>query len=234
MKNEGLTPRVVGIHQPQYLSYIGYFDKIDKSDIFVFLDDVQYKKNEWQNRNKIKIPGGWQYITVPVKYKFGQLINEVLIDNSKNWRKNHWNSIITNYNKAKYFKKYSDFFEDVYKREWVYLVDINIFLIEGIVKFLGINTIFIKSSTLGIKGQKTDRLVNICKKLKADTYLSGTGAKQYIEEEKFEKEGIKLLFQDFKHPVYHQLYSGFQPNMSIIDLLFNEGENGLNIMRNSK
>lgn len=197
------------IHQPQYLPWLGYFDKIDKSDVFIFLDDVQYKKNEWQNRNRIKISGGWQYITVPVKYKFGQFINEVVIDNSKNWEKNHWNAIVTNYNKARYFRKYCDFFEDVYKREWNYLVDINIFLIEGIIKFLGIKTIYgdgktiygdertmlKKSSEMNIKEEKTERLLSICKKNGADTYLSGVGAKEYIEEEKFEREGLKLLFR---------------------------------------
>ena len=222
---------ICAIHQPQYLPWLGYFDKIDKVDVFVFLDNVQYKKNEWQNRNKIRTQTGWQYLTVPVKYKFGQLINKVEIDNTKKWRHKHWQALLINYSKAEFFHLYKDFFKKIYEKEWSKLVDINISLIIKITEFLGMETKFIKASELKTMGEKTDRLISICKEVGANVYLSGIGAKEYIEEEKLKKERIELVFQNFKHPVYKQVFNGFVPNLSIVDLLFNEGENSLFIIR---
>ncbi|MCK4244243.1 MAG: WbqC family protein [Candidatus Omnitrophica bacterium] len=222
---------ICAIHQPQFLPWLGYFDKIDKSDIFVFLDNVQYKKNEWQNRNRIKIAHGWQWLTIPVKYRFGQRINEILIDYSKDWRPKHWQALITNYQKSPYFKDYRDFFQKVYQQNWRYLAEINIYLIRKLMKFLGIEKEMKKASDLGIKGEKTIRLVEICKVLGADTYLSGQGAKDYLDLEKFKRAKIEVIFQEFAHPIYRQNYQGFEPNLSIIDLLFNEGKKSLSLLR---
>ncbi len=222
---------VCAVHQPQFLPWLGYFDKIDKSDVFVLLDNVQYKKNEWQNRNRIRTVDGWQWLTVPVKYHFGQKINEVEIDNSKDWRKKHWQALVTNYQKAPYFKQFHTFLEGVYTRQWQYLAEINIYLIERIVELLGINTAIKRASVLGVSGEKTTRLVNICLALGADTYLSGTGARDYLKEEEFSGQGIEVVFQEFQHPTYTQVFPGFELNMSIIDLLLNEGPGSLQILR---
>jgi len=225
---------IVSIHQPQYLPWLGYFDKIDRSDIFVFLDDVQFKKNEWQNRNKIKTAKGWQWITVPVIHKFPQEIRQVEINNNIDWERQHLNSLTINYNKAPYFGDYIDFFETAYGKEWNYLLDLNIYIIENLVKMLGIKTKLVMSSKLRLPGKATEHLVNICKDLKADTYLSGEGACAYLETEKFRKQGIEVIFQDFKHPHYNQLYcqeKGFIENLSIIDLLFNLGKDSISILR---
>lgn len=223
---------IVGIHQPQYLPWLGYFDKIDKSDIFVLLDDVQFKKNEWQNRNKIRNKEGWQWLTVPVKYKFPELIKEVKINNSINWRKDHYQSLVANYSKAPFFKDYQQFFQELYQKEWEYLVDINIYFIEQLVKFLGITTKLARSSEeIKVEGQSTERLINICKKLGADTYLSGEGGKDYLDVSQFEKEGIKVIFQEFKHPNYQQVFKGFEPYMAVVDLLFNYGNDSLKIIQ---
>jgi len=224
---------IIAIHQPQYLPWLGYFDKIDKSDIFVFLDDVQFKKNEWQNRNRTKTAGrgGWQWITVPVIHRFGQKINEVKINNQENWCKKHLHQLETNYFKSPHFLQCYDFLKETYARKWENLSEVNIYFIEYLTKTLGIKKQLVKSSDLKVIGEKTDRLVNICKMLNASTYLSGVGAKEYIELKKFESEKIKVIFQDFHHPVYKQLYGEFIPNLSVGDLLFNYGDESLKILR---
>lgn len=193
-------------------------------DVFVLLDDVQFKKNEWQNRNRIKTATGWQWITVPVIHNFGQKIIDVKINNRVNWRRKHMNALIANYSKAPYFKKYRDFFEETYQKEWEYLCDINIHFILFIAKELEIEVPIIRSSTLGVTSTRTQRLIDICKKVGADTYLSGIGGYYYLDFSLFEQKGIKLIFQDFKHPVYPQLYGEFIPNLSVVDALFNCGK----------
>lgn len=221
---------IVSVHQPQYLPWLGYFDKIIKSDIFVILDDVQYKKNEWQNRNRIKTATGWQWLTVPVTYKFPEKINQVKINSQTSWRKDHLRSLEVNYRPAKFFNQYYSFFQETLKQEWEYLSELNIFFIEKILFFLGIKKKILKSSELAMSGEKTDRLVNICKILGGETYLSGIGAKDYLEIDKFEKEKIKVVFQEFVSPVYPQLYNNFVSNLSVVDLLFNCGEESLDIL----
>ncbi len=214
----------VAIHQPQYLPWCGYFNKIINCDVFVFLDDVQYKKNEWQNRNRIKNKNGTIWLTVPVHYRFGQKINEVYIDNKILWRKDHLKSIEYNYKKAKYFDDFFPVIENLLKKEYDLLVDVNIESIKIILSYLGIEKKIIKSSELKVEGEKTNRLINICKKLSADVYISGVGAKEYLVVEEFEKNGIKLIFQNYTTPNYPQLYGDFIPNLSIIDMIFNIGK----------
>lgn len=217
---------IVSVHQPQYLPWIGYFHKIAHSDTFVFLDNVQYKKREFQNRNKIRTKDGWFWLTVPVitKARYTQKIKDVLIDNTSRWGKKHWQNIEISYSKAKYFNEYSKFFKSLYEKDWNKLIDLNICIIKFILKMLEIKIPIYYESNLNIEGEKTTRIINICKKLKADTYLSGIGAKEYLMEEEFVQAGIKLIYQDFKHPLYNQVYPGFEPFMATIDLLFNNGK----------
>jgi len=223
---------IISVHQPQYLAWIGYFHKILKSDAFVFLDDVQYKEREYQNRNRIKTKDGSQWLTVPV-LKSGQRfikINEAAIDNGQKWQKRHWKAICSNYSQAPYFKQYSGFFEDLYSRQWDKLVDLNIHMIKGINGILGIQKDISLSSQLGVQSAKTQRIIDICRALQADTYLSGQGGKDYLKEELIASAGLKLIYQDFRHPEYVQCYDGFLPYMSMIDLLFNCGKDALSIL----
>ncbi|MCX7910642.1 MAG: WbqC family protein [Endomicrobia bacterium] len=215
---------IVAIHQPHYLPWPGYFNKIIKSDIFVFLDDVQYKKNEWQNRNKIKTATGEMWLTVPVHYKFGQKINEVEIDNKIFWNKDHIKTIKINYQKANFFKDFFPYIENLLSQKYYRLVDINVASVNLILEYLGINKKIITSSSLGVKGEKTLKLVEICKKLSASVYLSGIGAKNYIIVEEFKKNNIEVVFQNYTTPVYPQLFGEFIPNLSIIDMIFNIGK----------
>ena len=229
---------IVAIHQPQYLPWLGYFDKIAQADIFILLDDVQFKKNEWQNRNRIRVKDGWQWLTVPVLHNFGQPINEVLINNDVGWRNKHLNSLAVNYSHARYFSEYIDFFKEAYACHWQKLSEINIYFIKAMMKFLGLKTKLIVSSELNAEGESSARLINICKMLKSDTYLAGAGGCGYMDMKMFEKEKINVLTQDFQHPVYDQCWpkdvEGFEPFMSVVDLLFNCGKNSLEIITSGR
>ncbi|MBI4721416.1 MAG: WbqC family protein [Candidatus Stahlbacteria bacterium] len=214
---------ICAIHQPQYLPYLGFFDKIRQADVFVLLDNCQFKKNEWQNRNRIRDKEGWQWLTVPVIQRFGQSINEVKINNTLNWRHKHIQAILLNYPQSPKHRK--EFFRNSLDREWNYLVDINIHFIIYLMDAFEINTKMIRASEevhlMDIHSQATDRLIEICEKMGADTYLSGPGGKEYLEVEKFKH--IKLKFQEFNHPTYTQQFKGFIPFLSSIDYLFNCG-----------
>ncbi|HIE29513.1 TPA: hypothetical protein EYP66_19765 [Candidatus Poribacteria bacterium] len=226
---------ILSVHQPQYLPWLGYFHKIDQSDLFVFLDNVQYKKREFQNRNKIKTADGWMWLTVPVLTKghFQQCINQTLIDNSHPWQTKHFKSIQKCYSKAPFFFDYYDAFEKVYAQKWERLDLLNMHIVKFLMDFLEIKTPCFLESELDVNARGTERIIEICKRLKATVYLSGAGGKAYMNEERFEEEGIKLRYQNFTHPVYSQLYGDFQPYMSVIDLLFNHGNESMEIIRNS-
>ncbi|KHE93340.1 MAG: WbqC family protein [Candidatus Scalindua rubra] len=222
---------LITIHQPQYLPWLGYLDKIDKADVLVILDNVQFKKNEWQNRNRIKTVHGCQWITVPVLYRFPEKINEVKINNKENWRRKHLQALITNYSKSTYFDNYKRFFEDIFSRNWDRLVDINVEIIKFIISALDLKTRLVMASELKLREEPTERLIDICKTLNGNKYLAGKDGDKYMDLELFDKEGIEVIFQDFKHPVYNQLFGDFEPYMSAVDLLFNCGDNSLEILR---
>lgn len=226
---------IVAIHQPQYLPWLGYFDKIDKADVFVFLDTVQFKKNEYQNRNRIKTANGWQWLTVPVIHRFQQKIKDVEINNTVRWRHKHKQSLLTNYRKSRYFEFLMPYMEKIYQKEWSNLSQLNIKIIKDIAEILGINTKLYISSQLGEFPEDPDeRLISITKHLGGNTYLAGSGGKNYMDLTKYEKNGIRVMFQDFTHPVYTQLFGRFEPYMSIIDLIFNHGPDSLSIIRGQK
>ena len=222
---------IVAVHQPQYLPWIGYFDKMRRADVFCYLDNVQYKKNEWQNRNRIKTAQDWQWLTVPVRYRFPEKIHEVRINNSTQWSKKHLQALKTNYSRAPYFKEYISVFEDIFSREWELISELNIHLIECLKDALQMKekkTII--SSELTLREDPTDRLIDICKGLGADTYLAGQGGADYMDVIRFEKNGLKVIMQEFKHPAYSQLFGDFQSHMSIVDLLFNCGPDSLKMI----
>ncbi|MCP4253200.1 MAG: WbqC family protein [Candidatus Scalindua sp.] len=222
---------LITIHQPQYLPWLGYIDKIDKADVFVILDNVQYKKNEWQNRNRIKTAQGCQWITVPVLFRFPEKINEVRINNKANWGRKHLQALITNYSNSTYFDNYKSFFEDIFSHSWECLVDINIEIIKFLITTLKLKTKLVIASDLELREEPTERLIDICKTLNGDKYLAGKDGNKYMNLELFDKESIEIIFQDFKHPVYNQLFGDFEPYMSAIDLLFNCGDDSLEILR---
>ena len=226
---------IVAIHQPNYLPWLGFFYKMANCDVFVFLDDALHSKSSFTNRNKIKTRDGIKLLSVPLSTKEVR-INELLICNDQKWQSKHWNIIENSYRQAPYWEEYSAHFKDILaKKSWTYLSELNIALIWQIKVILGIKTEIVTSSTLNIGGHRgSERNLAICKYLKADIYLSGEGARSYNDEQAFEREGIKLVYTGFQHPVYRQLWGDFIPNLSIIDLLFNEGEMSLPILRRQR
>ena len=226
---------IVAVHQPQYLPWLGYFDKIDRADVFVLLDNVQFKKNEWQNRNKIKTSQGWQWLTVPVMYKYPQLISEVTINNRVNWQHKQKQAILSNYRKAHCYEFLEPFFKDFFSSTWGFISQLNIEMVKRLTAMLGIETPLYVASELGEFPQDPDeRLIAITKYFNADTYLAGMGGRGYMDLDKFSNNGIQVIFQDFKHPVYHQLFGNFEPFMSVIDLICNYGDRSLKIIRGTQ
>jgi len=227
---------IIAIHQPQYIPWIGYFHKLDQSDVFVLLDNVQYKKNEWQNRNRIKTSHGWQWLTVPMNHRFPQMISEVRINNRVRWRQKHLHAVQTNYGKATFFKDYFPVLQEIWSQKWELLSPLNIHIIKRMAELLGIDTKLYVASDLGkdFAFEPNRRLIEICNHFGAEVYLSGQGGKGYLDMELFGKEGIEVLIQEINHPNYQQLYGEFQPNLSIIDLLFNCGSEAINLIRGKK
>ena len=170
---------VVAIHQPQFLPWLGYFDKLDRSDVFCLLDTVQYKKNEFQNRNRIKTADGWQWLTVPVTYRFPQRIYEVGVNQTVDWQRKHLQALKTNYSKAPYFGTYIARFEEFYQQSYELLAEVNVACIRLLMDLLGLKSKVVLSSSLQVETEDpTLRLVEICQALDGDTYLSGRdGAK---------------------------------------------------------
>lgn len=224
---------IISIHQPNFLPWLGFFYKLEISDFFVFLDDVQFTKNSFINRNKIKTPQGNNWLTLPVQSsgKFGQNINEVKISNYVSVSKKIISTLKMNYAKAKYFDIYFREFEFIIQNSDGNLSKLNIDLILWISKLLKITTEVTFSSQLNsVQGESTERLISICKKLNFNTYFSGFGGSKYQDEELFLQNNISLKKTDFKHPVYPQLWGEFLPNMSVIDLIFNCGPNSREIL----
>ena len=225
---------IVAVHQPQYLPWLGYFDKIRQADFFCYLDNVQFKKNEWQNRNRIKTAVGWQWLTVPVKYSFGQKIDEVRIKNTTNWARKHLQALRSNYNRAPFYQSFIEMFEQIYDMEWKSINDLNIHLVEMFRQNIGLgHKPVARSSGMSLRDEPNDRLVDICKVLGADTYLAGAGGENYMDLDRFERQGIRVIFQQFDHPVYPQVFGEFQSHMSIVDLLFNCGPDSLGVIAGS-
>jgi len=219
---------ICAIHQPQTYPWLGYFAKIMQADVFIFLDNVQFKKNEWQNRNKIRTPNGWLWLTVPVIHHFGQNINIVEINHTVDWQKKHLQTLHTYYGRAPFFKQYFERIAALYQNIWQNLAQFNIASIRLIMSLIGITTPTLIASEMPELNDKPaisadERLITATRSVGANIYLSGAGGHDYLNTELFPENGIELRFQSFEHPVYRQLTPDFLPFMSILDLIFNEG-----------
>ena len=219
---------IVGIHQPNYLPYLGFFDKIARSDIFVIYDDAQFNKYEFQHRNRIRIYDGWKWLTVPV-VKEEMPIEEIKIINEtpKNkppWSKIHFREIHANYAKTDYFSVYEEEIRKMYEKKYEKLVDLNMSLIKFLMKAFDIDVKLVYASEFGLITKSSQKNLDLVEAVGGDVYLSGPMGRDYLDVSLFEKKGVKVEFQDFKHPVYKQRYEGFVPNMAAIDALFNVGE----------
>ncbi len=215
----------IAVLQSNYIPWKGYFDIIHDVDEFIFYDEVQFTKNDWRNRNRISAPGGIQWLTIPTNGSITQPIDEVTTAGSQ-WQRKHFNTLVTCYSKAPYFKDYRDFLEDFYLgHTWSNLSELNRYLIIHISQdFLGIQTSFSSSRSYVSSGSGHQKLLSLLISAGAEYYVSGPAAKSYIHAEDYEKAGIELHWKDYSnYPEYPQLHAPFCHNVTILDLLFNTG-----------
>jgi hypothetical protein len=217
--------KTVVVLQSNYIPWKGYFDLVHEADVFVFYDDLQFTKNDWRNRNKIKTPSGAEWITIPVGHDTNRLICEVELRDSS-WQAKHWKTIKQHYGKCAHFGDYQGFFEEAYLgRVWSNLSELNHYLIRSIAHdFLGVKTEFRDSREFSLQGVKQDRLLDVLAHVGATKYVSGPAARDYIEPERFADAGIELVWMNYDgYPEYPQRFPPFVHGVSILDLLFNAG-----------
>lgn len=217
--------------QPSYLPWVGYFQQMDAVDHFIYYDDVQYTKNDWRNRNRIKTRDGAQWLTVPVKGSTSLNINEVEIDHTKNWRNKHLQALRTNYAKAPFFSEVFEVFADSLAQTETHLSRLNVTLTEALCAYVGISKPRHLSSDLQLGGDKNERLIHVCAHFGADLYYSGKAAESYLDRSLFENKGIKVVFQHYEPTPYHQFFGDFIPYLSAVDLFFHHGKESLKIIR---
>lgn len=224
---------LVAIHQPEYFPWLGYFEKMIRADAFVLLDQAQFSKGDYHNRNRIKGSTGIQWLTIPVIQRLGQTINEAAVAN-QHWQAKHWQSLISCYSRAKYFNAFSPLLDDFFRQPGDKLIDHTIRALRLTAPLLGIGKNWILASELKADGSKSDLVLNICRQVGASAYYSGRTGSTYLDREKFRQAGIEIKVQSFVHPNYEQLFMnrlGFIPNLSILDLLFNCGPNSGKLIR---
>ena len=218
---------IISIHQPNYIPWIGYFHKIAHSDRFVIFDDIQFPRGkDFIFRNKIKTENGSKWLSIPIKNKSKLVnINDVEINNDVEWSKKHINSIYSNYHKTEFFEDYFEKIESILNKKWKLLIDLNWEINTKILELLQINTKIVRSSNMNVKEIGTMKILKIIQKLEGDTYLTGwgPGSRRYIEgnEKNFSEAGINIKLQKITIPEYKQYFTGFIPNLSILDMLFN-------------
>lgn len=224
--------RILSAHQPAYLPWLGVFHKIALSDTFVVFDAVQYLNEEFNHRNRIKIPSGSMWLTVPIstKGKFPLMLMDAQIDNLRSWQKKHLTSIEQRYSKAPYFRKYINFFREVYNQKWQKLLPLCDTVFRYLINELGIKTDILYAHEYNFQGKKSDLVLEMCRQLKADIFIFGKKGEDYAEMNKYHENGVIPYFQNYSHPVYPQQYGEFVSNLSVIDLLFNCGDKSLEII----
>ena len=225
----------VAILQSNYIPWKGYFDLINMVDEFIVYDVVQFTKRDWRNRNKIKTRSGTQWLTIPVKHiSFHQSIAETVVSGQE-WRVKHWSTLRHNYAKARYFKKYSESLYELYQTEEIYLTKINLDFIRKINEILGIKTKISSCFDYDLVEGKSERLLSLCQQANASVYLSGPAAKDYLDVKLFEEENIMIQWMDYTgYKEYRQLYPPFVQDVTILDLIFNEGPDARKYMKSFK
>jgi hypothetical protein len=217
---------ILAAHQPNYLPWAGYFHKMARCDVFVFLDSVQYSRTSYTARCSIKQSDGrasWLSVPVLKKGRYFQNVSEVTIDNQGPWQSEHLKTLESCYSRAHFFKEYSWLLDLVYRQKWENLSQLNRTVIERLAEHLGIKTKFVNLSELNVDGKSTGMLVSVCRELEAREYLSGAGGQNYLDKEQFRQAGIELSYTKFQPQPYSQPWGEFVPGLSIIDMLFNCG-----------
>jgi hypothetical protein len=221
---------IVFVHQPEYMPWLGFFDKLARCDTYVIYDDAQYQHGGFHNRNKIRTAKGWEWLTVPIVHGHPQTIKDVRIAGTE-WKKKHLNAIMENYRSSSYFKDYFPLVKEALDFDNKLLIELDLHLIKNIADVLSIKVKMVRSSDFSSCGkEKSEKLVSMCKFMGADTYLSGSGGKSYLNEDLFSHANIKVMWHNYEHPIYKQTSKDFEPNMSVIDLLLNTGKEAKQII----
>lgn len=217
--------KILSGHQPNYMPYPGLIGKILHSDKFIYVSNVQLEKKSWQNRNRIKGANGEIMLSVPVltKGKFDQTIKETRINNQLEWGKKHFQAINLNYKKSKYYNRYIDFFEDLYKKNWECLNELDIYIMNWILKELNIKTKVYYDTDYKFEEKNNQLLIEMTKQLECDTYLSNKGSESYVNIDLFREQNLNHIYINYLDVEYKQLFKQHIPYLSIIDMLFNLG-----------
>lgn len=228
---------IISGHQPVYLPWLGLFHKLALCDVFVYMDTVQYLSNDWNNRNKVRTPQGWTWLTVPIDRKrtTGRMLDETCVacDPVKKdfWQIAHWRTIEKNYAKSPFFAEYAvDLYRMYAESLWTRLIDICWSQFELFSKWLRLDRKVVRMSEVSFSGTKDRLILDHCLKLGGDSVVLGINGRNYLDISLFRQNGINVYFQEYRHPVYQQRFSGFFPNMCILDLLFNHGPESMNIL----
>ena len=219
---------IITIHQPEHLPWLGFFNKLSKAEVFVILDSVPYRKNYFQNRNKIIGSNGVQYIGIPtvnVGHIEGTIATtKIAVDGNAKWKTKYLNTIRMSYGKHPFFAEVFPVLEEAIMLDTEYLDKINVAIFTAFADRMGFHPQYVRSSTLPVSGAKSDLILDICKVLKADTYIAGPSGRDYLDMQSFADAGIKVVFNDYKHPEYPQKkVESFEPYMSALDLFMNCG-----------
>lgn len=225
--------RTLVVLQPGYLPWLGFFDQMVRSDVFIYYDDVQFDKHGWRNRNRIKSPSGQpHWLTVPVRHSGldWPRIVDVEIDNRTPWARKHVGTLRQFYARAPFLHRYLPELEELLQRRWGRLVDLDLAGVELICRWLGIARDVVRSSELGVTGDRSERLLALCRYFGARRYLSGNSATDYLDTDLFARHGIAVEWQNYVHPVYPQQHGAFLPYLSVIDLVLNCGDDSRSIL----
>lgn len=226
---------IVTAHQPVYLPWLGFFHKMVLADKLVLLDVAElggtHHKENFIARNKIKTPQGELWLSVPLSASHKDKLADVNINNATDWQKKHWSAIEYNYKQAPFFAKYASTLRQFYQKKWKGLFSLTYqMLVDFFIPALGLKTKLALASDLNLKQKKSDLILELCQKLEAKLYISGSLGKQYLQESKFQKANINIYYQNYHHPIYAQRWGEFIPFMSTLDLLFNEGPRSYEIL----
>lgn len=244
----------VAIHQPQYLPWLGYFDKLDSADVFIFLDTVQFKKHEWQNRNRIRVKDGWQWLTVPIIDRFPERIDCVEVNGATDWQRKHCQALRLHYGRAPFWEPLGPELTALLERPWSRIAELNVAVADLLCRHLGIRTTRVLASSLpacagaclpsqgrdrqgadrSVREDPTDRLIDLCRAVGGTAYLTGQSGPAYMDLGRFAEAGIAVEIQAYRHPEYPQRYQPFVSHLAVVDLLFNCGPESLNILRSGR
>jgi hypothetical protein len=224
----------VAIHQPQYLPWLGYLDKVDSADVFILLDIVQFKKHEWQNRNRIRTGDGWQWLTAPIIDRFPERIDRVEINAKTDWQRKHGQALRLHYGRAPFWDPLGPELVALLGQPWPRLRELNVAVIDLLCRQLGIRTPRVLASGLSAREEPTDRLIDLCRAVGGTAYLAGESGPSYMDVARFVEAGIEVQVQAYTHPEYPQRYQPFVSHLAVIDLLFNCGPESLQILRSGR